>query len=269
MTMRQLSIDELKAIQLDLLDEVHSFCMAHGLRYSLTGGSLIGSIRHKGYIPWDDDIDIMLPRPDYEQFLQLYRSKDNEAVDLMKSDLCVETFCKVCRKGTIITDPELKRSLWGVNIDLFPVDGFSSSEEQAKCHFDRLQSYNENLGVYCPFFRTVGDNKAFWLAKYVLKRIIHFYPHSYRHFKSEFLHALLSQPFDDSQFVALYCGGDGWREVMPKNIFEKYMDTEFEGRSYRIIAHYDDYLRRVFGDYMQLPPENERCNKHRYDYYIL
>ena len=265
--MRLVSIEELKSIQLEILDDVHRFCTTNGLRYSLTGGTLIGAIRHHGYIPWDDDIDVMLPRPDYERFLRTYHSDENEVIDLMHSGLCVETFAKVSRKGTLVTDPKLGRSLWGINIDLFPVDGFPG--ENTRAHFDRVDSINKRLGVFCPFFKIVKKNKGIWFVKYLLKRLFFFYPHSYLHFKARLEQLLKSYPFDDSPMAALFCGGDGWREVMPKEVFDSYIEKDFEGKQYHVIAHYDDYLKRVFGDYMQFPPEEERVNKHAYDNFVL
>ena len=118
----RLTVEECKGIQLDILKSIDQFCREKQIRYSLGYGSLIGAIRHGGYIPWDDDIDLIMPRPDYDRFLSEYASEQNEVLDMETSGLCVETFAKVCRKGTLMVDRELKRSLWGVNVDIFPID---------------------------------------------------------------------------------------------------------------------------------------------------
>ena len=120
---RTIDLDEMKRIQLEILDDVHAFCVTHGIRYSLCGGTLLGAIRHKGYIPWDDDIDIMMPRKDYERFLQSYKSTQNKVLDLRTVPTTVELCTKVCREGTFMADRLLGRTLWGINIDIFPIDG--------------------------------------------------------------------------------------------------------------------------------------------------
>ena len=120
--MRKVGLEEMKRIQLEILDDVDRFCRETGLRYSLCGGTLLGAVRHKGYIPWDDDIDILMPREDYETFIRTYRSDKNTVLDLRKEGTTVEVVVKVSRNGTWMTDQTLGRTLWGINIDIFPVD---------------------------------------------------------------------------------------------------------------------------------------------------
>ena len=87
--MQQINIDELKTIQLSILDYIHTFCMKNNIRYSLCGGTLIGAVRHKGYIPWDDDIDIIMPRPDYMKFIKLYNNRKSVyKVNSLETDPC-------------------------------------------------------------------------------------------------------------------------------------------------------------------------------------
>lgn len=265
--MVKITSERLKQIQLSILDDIHSFCMENDLRYSLTGGSLIGSVRHGGYIPWDDDIDIMMPRPDYERFLAEYHSPKNAINNLIKSELCVETFAKIERIGTIMTDNELGRSIWGINVDVFPIDGMPG--ENTRAYFDELSKMNSRLGVYCPFYKSVTTHKVLWAMKYWAKRLLYFNPHSYLYLKEKLNRQLLSTQFETSPYAALFCGGDGWCEIMPRSVFETFEDVPFEGYIFRRIKEYDQYLHSVFGDYMQLPPENERISKHNYSYYQI
>ena len=112
-----------------ILDSVHSFCEAHGLRYFLSSGTLIGAVRHKGYIPWDDDIDIYMPRKDYEQFLRTFKDKTGNyrvlapsVSESTGSDAYYYTFAKVIDTRTLMVEKETKGFEIGVFMDIFPVD---------------------------------------------------------------------------------------------------------------------------------------------------
>jgi len=126
--MRLVDLTELRTIQQEILDDVDRFCKDRGLHYSLGGGTLLGAVRHKGYIPWDDDIDINMPRTDYEAFASSFRSDQNEVIDLRYHPACREICLKVVRKGTRMVDVELGRCLWGINIDIFPIDGYPNDD---------------------------------------------------------------------------------------------------------------------------------------------
>ena len=120
--MQLIGINELRRIQLEVLDAVDAFCQESGIRYSLCGGTMLGAVRHKGYIPWDDDIDLMMLRTDYDRFLHSFKAVGFHLLDLSTMDTCTEQFCKVCKDGTRMVDVRFGRSLWGVNIDIFPID---------------------------------------------------------------------------------------------------------------------------------------------------
>lgn len=263
----KLATEESKAIQLQILDEIDVFCKAEGLRYSLAYGTLIGAVRHKGYIPWDDDIDLLMPRPDYDCFLESFRSEVNEVMDLSKSNVCVETFAKVCRKGTLMVDKELGRALWGVNVDIFPIDG--APEEGLQEHYDKMCRRREWIFRLCPFYKVVGRDKLKWFVKYCMKRLRYPYAGNCASVKAGLEADMRACSFDEAPLAGAWFGDDEMREFMPREWFETYAELEFEGKKYPVIAHYDDYLRRLFGDYMQLPPEEQRVSKHMYDTFII
>ena len=117
-------IHELRSIQMGILDEVHRFCEAHGLRYFLSSGTLIGAVRHKGYIPWDDDIDIYMPREDYETFLNTYHDEKGiyRAINPASESHYYYTFAKVVDQRTHMVERETEGYEIGVYMDIFPVD---------------------------------------------------------------------------------------------------------------------------------------------------
>ncbi|MBR3449810.1 MAG: LicD family protein [Bacteroidales bacterium] len=267
MAQRTLNPMQVKQIQLELLSDIDSFCARKELRYSLAYGTLIGAVRHKGYIPWDDDIDLMMPRPDYDRFLETFHSEKNEVLDLSKSNVCVETFAKVCRKGTIMVDRELGRALWGVNVDIFPIDG--APDPGLEEHYTMMCRQREWISRLCPFYQVVGNNKLHWFLKYCMKRVRYPHPGRCADIKSAINADLRACRFEDAPLAGAYFGDDEIREFMPREWFESYIELEFEGKQYPVIAHYDEYLRRLFGDYMQLPPEDQRVSRHLYDVFSI
>ena len=265
--MREISTEELKAIQLSILDDVAHFCDAHGIRYSLAYGTLLGAVRHGGYIPWDDDIDLFMPRPDYDLFLSTYTSCDNEVIDLSKKEDCIEMFGKVCRKNTIMEDTTNSRKLWGIYIDIFPVDGLP--EGKAQSFYDAATAKWNQIPRVCPFYRSMTKHRGIWFFKYVLKKVLFFKYGNVLTIKSSLSIMLKSGDYYNSKLAGCYFGDAGRDEFMDKTIFEEYCMLPFEGKRFSAPAQYDKYLKNLFGDYMQLPPPEERVSHHLYHSYIL
>ena len=262
---RKIELEEMKRIQLEILDDVDRFCRAQGLRYSLCGGTLLGAVRHKGYIPWDDDIDIMMPRDDYEQFIRSYKSDKNIVIDLREVPTTVELCVKVSRKGTLMTDKLLGRSLWGINIDIFPIDGIPADYQAL---LDEILHLRNRLGQICPFYKVVHTDKILWFIKYCIKRIIYFYPGSFLSLK-ERINRLASQyNLDAMPLGAAVFGSYGKREVIPSDTFMHFTDICFEGKNYMAIQDYHTYLHALYGEYMKLPPEKDRVSHHLYEVFM-
>ena len=263
--MRKVGLEEMKRIQLEILDDVDRFCRETGLRYSLCGGTLLGAVRHKGYIPWDDDIDILMPREDYETFIRTYRSDKNTVLDLRKEGTTVEVVVKVSRNGTWMTDQTLGRTLWGINIDIFPVDGIPDDFGK---HCDTILALRDKLSRICPFYRVVGSRKWRWFLKYCLKRLVYFYPGTFLGLKRRIDTLASSYTLSECNLAGAVLGSYGRREAVRKEVFLEYGDIPFEDRSYRAVLDYDQYLKSLYGDYMQPPPKEKQVSHHLYDAYI-
>ena len=236
-------MEELRAIQLDILDKIHAFCTERGIRYSLGGGTLLGAVRHKGYIPWDDDIDIMLPRPDYDRFLKEFEGKYAELnLQYYGNDItCCIPFAKVYDNRTVDGLPE---------------------ESKIK---DYLSIYNNQLHkIYfmTPFYKITGSLKD--RMKYYVKKV--FYPTRDKHIM-RFYDFLKSYSLEKSVNAGAICGIYAEKELMPRETFESYITVEFEGQQYMAIKDYDAYLTKHYGDYMQFPPKEKQVNHHVFTAY--
>lgn len=266
MEKRLLELEEIKRIQLDILDCIDRFCKAEGLRYSLSYGTLLGAVRHKGYIPWDDDIDLIMPRPDYDRFRTTFTADDCYLNDLSLRDDCVEAFVKVCKKGTIMVDKNFGREMWGVNVDIFPIDG--APEEGLEEHYESLDRIREKLFRICPYYKSVKAGRIPLMLKYALKRIVYFYPGTFISLKRKLVEGQKAIPFESSRTVGVYYEAEKTRSFMERHIYDAIGVLPFEGKSYPALQYFDAYLTKIYGDYMQLPPEEKRVSQHAYDTYL-
>ena len=266
MSRRLLSLEECKKIQLDILDNIDGFCKANGLKYSLAYGTLIGAVRHGGYIPWDDDIDIMMPRSDYDFFIRNFTSSEDYVLDLSTLDTCMETFTKVCRKNTFMVDKVLGRSIWGVNVDVFPIDG--APDKDFDEYYAKMHSRREDAAKVCKYYKAVSSGKVSLYLKYLVKRLKYLGLPSTVEIKSGIVESLHRYPYENSSAVGVYFASEKTRTFMPKEIYDTVGTILFEGKEYSAIKGYDEYLTRLYGKYMELPPVEKRVSNHLYDSFV-
>lgn len=253
--------ERLKEIQLEILDEFAKICDKHDLLYFALGGTTLGAIRHKGFIPWDDDIDVGLPREDYEKFLSVAQNElpNNMFLQTYKTDPNYpHRFAKIRVNNTTFIEKSASniRMHHGVYMDIFPLDGYPGNIWERKAfHF---QEAILKIAASSAFYSDVCPENA---AKEFLKKlIIKCIPYQKAVRKLDKLYHNCS--YQNADIIANYCGAWGSKEIMPKEIFANGTTGIFEGRSIRLPKKTDTYLKMLYGDYMTPPPPEKRVSHH-------
>ncbi|MBR6053791.1 MAG: LicD family protein [Bacteroidales bacterium] len=251
--------EQLRTWMLDILQEVHDFCEKNSLRYYLAFGTLLGAVRHKGFIPWDDDIDIWMPRPDYEKLCSNFSHPYLKVINARTRENYPLDFTKVHDERTLVTE-EGGDGDWGVFIDIFPLDGIPSEAEftkmKKKVAAFRHLAANQRFTRKFKIARSTGLKKS--LAA-IAGKIIHPFISLSSILKKEDKY-MRRYDFDGCPFCS------DLTEIKP-SLLEKSMVRErilldFEGRKFYGPKEYDKWLTLVFGDYMTPPPEDKRVAIH-------
>lgn len=261
--MDYLTPDEVKRGELEILLAFDKFAKEHGLKYSLWGGTLLGAVRNKGFIPWDDDIDISMLRPEYDCLVSLtkqgvdlgpYRISGYEVDGYPMPILKVfDTRVRV-REGVYRED--IEEYLW---IDVFPVDAFPTDSNEAD-HAYRTAYYLRAL-IKCGNYKYIGGGKHWYkraarmvATPFVL--LLHLNDWAQRRMQR------LAKQFGDMRETG-YAGSLVWgyrkESRVPASMYEGMTTLEFEGHEFPAFSGWDTWLSMVYGDYMQLPPESQRA----------
>nr|WP_246201197.1 LicD family protein [Streptococcus ovuberis] len=248
------------------MKEFDQICREQSFDYSLGGGTLLGAVRHGGFIPWDDDVDIMMPRPDYEKFLS-YCQKNNVPFDCLSCQYSPgynDLFARLSDKSTVVVADHLSVASQqiGICIDIFPIDGLGDTEEKALRQFRRNRFRQELLiaSKWKNYFRS--QTRSIWyepirMLFFLISRMV----------DSSKLCRILDREFQKVKFStanysACISGTYREREIMKTSIFSKLSRIEFEGIEFLAIANYHSYLTKHYDKYMELPPEHKRKAHH-------
>jgi lipopolysaccharide cholinephosphotransferase len=264
----ELTIEQMRARQLRLLGAVADHCEAHGLRYYLCAGTLLGAVRHGGYIPWDDDIDLMLPRPDFEKLCASFPTPAApEGVSLRalsSSPIYVLPFAKVCDDRTRLeVESDIIKGL-GVFIDVFPLDGWSDRKAMRMLQRAALTGLPQVMRIKHVVLgrrRTVLRNALIAVAKVVLSVL-----------RPRWVAATMEKVARLGKFDSCTFGGVivwGYQESVPVAAYGVPGQLTFEDRSYDVPQDTDTVLRILYGDYMRMPPVEQQVTLHRFVAYEL
>lgn len=246
-------MEELHARMLIIATEVDRICRENGWKCSLYGGSVIGAVRHNGFIPWDHDIDMAMPRKDYDEFLKYMQNHKNELIFL--SDYHTEkrypnSWGKVRLNGTIFLEKELASLTElhkGVFIDLHPIDNIVPA-------FLKIQT---RLGLFwsCVAKKKCGIFNSNSKVKHLFYSLFSWIPYSWIAAMKDLTYKFF-KPFNTKYVYKLVHPNNGVYPI-PRETFEDLIEHQFEDRKFFIPRNYDEFLRKRYGNYMVFPAESE------------
>lgn len=260
--MRQITdIHELRRLQMGILQNVHDYCMAHSLCYFLSSGSLIGAVRHGGYIPWDDDIDIYMPRKDYEVFLQTYSDEGGRyrIINPQTEPHYYYTFAKVVDRQTRMAETETQGYEIGVYMDIFPVDYVTDDLKERQRVFKRKKLLYKIRRCKISNSNPLRSTLGYWVYKC--------WPLTVRQLERRIRRLIISD-HPTATVCNMTEAGPKITGCFPADDIASMVDIGFEGKTFKTMVGYRDYLQHTYGDYMALPPVEQRVT-HKFEAYIL
>ena len=274
--MRSIDLSEQKEIEINILKAVDDFCEKNGLRYYLCGGTLLGAIRHKGFIPWDDDIDIIMPRPDYERFHELFNNDNNQyrIHSVLTSPNWTSTFALIEDTRTVkIYSDFNKESTTGISLDVFPMDGSPENKFVRRLYWE-FMNIIERIAIlshqkFCVSKHFSDKDVNYVGIKTVLRTGLKFLLIPLARLtiplKLDLLINKIGSSFDvdSSTFIGVVTFPHyGFKECVKGKPFLKIKKRVFEGMMFNTPDGYEEYLSNLYGDYMKMPSEEKRVSHH-------
>lgn len=249
---RKINLEEIHNELLKLLIYFRDFCEKNNLRYYLCGGTLLGAVRHKGFIPWDDDIDILMPAYDYKKLIKLFNNTNQyEFIDILNSNNHYLTFGKLLNKEILGIEISLPRIYTtGINLDIFPISGFPEDENEQISYMNEINLFHYN---FRKFVYGLGTENKKCNIDYIRK---------------EYDRLLEKYDFETSKYAGYIISARYKIELLNKNAFNETIKVEFENELFNTFSGYEQYLINLYNDYMKIPDEKQRKSNHMVSYYV-
>lgn len=271
--MKELTRREIQNGSLEILKKIDKICNDLNLEYFLAYGTLIGAIRHHGFIPWDDDVDIWMPRKEYQRFIDFCVNNPDELEPYVlmsqynKKDYPHGIGRLVDPRFTLDVKNEIPYGL-GLFVDIYPLDGAGDTEKEYKKRKKVASRYSSLCFLSSRVSLEKGTTRG--LKKILLKFPAFIYAklRGTRYFLNKLEEISKEKSYENCKFIGcMVWGTDGIRAIFPKEWFEDWVTVEFEASYFRVPKDYEKILRRLYGDYMKLPPKEKQKGHHFYKAY--
>ena len=250
-----------------MLGWFHDYCVEHDLRYYLIAGTMLGAARHQGFIPWDDDIDVGMPRTDYERLIELLKDHKGEyQLESPKyySGKIICTYAKLYHTGTTLIERSIYNLKKGIYIDVFPLDGFGQTKEDGWEHNRKVAFMDNLLAVrVCAVRKGRGFIKN---AAAVAGKLL---PVSINGLIRKIDTLCAHRNFDECEYVGNMMSVYRLKEMMPRSFYGKPTLYSFEGIQAYGVERPEEYLTQLYGDWRKLPPVEKRVSHHEHVYLNL
>ncbi len=265
--MKKLCLDEIKKIEFGILLHFKEFCDKNNITFYLSNGTLLGAVKYKGFIPWDDDVDVFVPRADYDRLMELYADTDKyQLFSTERTKHFGYPFAKLCDMTTVKAERGIANGTdLGLDIDIFPLDAWANDIDAAKREVKTIKKY-----MYLLYLAKSEKSASPDSIKHFIGSIVRIFCKllGTDHFIKKINKISRNQPNNSS-----YLGCKSWciygeREIIPSEVFSDISYVEFEGEKLPAPIGYDTYLRSLYGDYRQDPPPEKQKTHHTFAAYL-
>lgn len=269
---KKLSIEEIQKVSFEILKTIKEICDKEHLNYGLAFGTLIGAVRHKGYIPWDDDVDIIMPRPDFQKLMAYFKSHREELqpYEPLNRDVNPDypyTMTRIIDNRYILDVDNEKPCGMGIFVDIYVLDGAGNSIDEARSLLNKTRKLPSSIFLSTRLKLKNGGTKG--ILKNIIKPLFYLYVKlmGREYFVKKLYKIISKHEYDKSSYLACLEWDNTTGSATAKKDIENPVNVEFNGAIFKAAANIDLYLSHAYGDYMTPPPEKDRVYHHLYKAY--